>query len=334
MRYHINFEGKIYPCKAKVLKCPYGEEFHADNKVELYYKLMASHGVDTKPSQRGMKEIESTNRLKSLYSLSIDIAKVDYPLDIIVATLKEGLIHLEKPEVKQELAKWKEFEKDAAGYVKAAKLFNLDIPYYVPKEIEKMGINMYLKERKPNVNLVNRKEDLKVAQKEILGELEKRRKMFEEYNQYKLGLRHDNYESTYAWMARDFEKFSHDLNTSKMITQPIFYGDIEKAKETIKNMDDYELLSTFDDYSITDEEIERNVREANYFEYEWRKDLSDAANKSMERWYNRNKEIYESWKFNTPRRVLISMEVANELDRRGVLRQDSSIGEMLSKRKK
>src|SRR5690606_2526574 len=151
-----------------------------------------------------------------------------------------------------------------------------------------------------------------------------------EYARYdKRGLRNENYRTTYAWLSREFEKFSHDLDTSKMITQPVFYGDIDKAKKSIAKMDNYELLATFDDYSGADKEIEKSVREANNFKYERRKDLTDEANDKMETWYNRNREIYENWKFNTLKRILLSMEVTKELDRRTIIRQDAAVGRML-----
>ena len=93
-----------------------------------------------------------------------------------------------------------------------------------------------------------------------------------------------------------FEKFFHDLNTSKMITQPVFYGDFENTKEMIRHMDNYELLSIFDDYSLTDSEMEENVRKANYFRYERRIDLSDKLPYSMIVYSHNRNEKTEEWK--------------------------------------
>lgn len=332
-KYHINFEGKVYPCKARVLKCPYGEEFHSKSKIELYYKLMGSHGADAEPARNALDEIEATNRLKSLYSLSSKIAKVDYPVDIIVSTLKEGLSHLEKPETKEKVKFWSVFEKAAAEKVRLLYLQGeSSIPKHVPERIRRLGSAIF-HERDEGVALRLSKPMKEKRVYDINRELAASADTFRDYDRYdKWGLRNENYNTTYAWMSRDFEKFSHDLNTSKMITQPVFYGDIDKAKASINKMDNYELLATFDDYSVTDKEIEKSVQEANNFKYERRKDLTDEANDKMETWYNRNREIYENWKFNTPKRILLSMEIAKELDRRTIIRQDTAVGRMLDER--
>lgn len=330
-RYHINFEGKIYPCKAKVYKCPYGEEFHADNQEELYYKLMSTHGTDTEPSRLAVEEIKRTNRLKSLFTMSQAIAQVDYPVDIAVSSLKEALNTLEDPNVKTDVAMWKKFEEDSVEDIRRAFLNGIDeFPHYVPEEIVTKGKRLFFeKDKGESLREANKVEEKK-RRDNIMKRIKERKGAYKSYTKQKtMHLNHRNYESTYAWISHDFEKFSHDLNTSKMITQPMFFGSIQRAKETIKSMDSYELLAIYDDYSVTDREIEKSVKKANYFKYEPRKDLTDDANKSMETWYNRNREIYEKWKINTPKRILLSMEIANELDRRGVLRQDLAVEQML-----
>lgn len=330
-KYHINFEGKIYPCKAKIRKCPYGDDYHADSKLELYYKLMESHGVDAEPSNNAMNELKEINRLRSLYPMSRAIENVNNPVDVVVVTLKESLAHLDSKEAKASIAKWKKFEEEAAEIVRMAYLNGQDsVPTFVPERIRKSGAAIFY-HRDENTPLRLSDADREIRLNRIRKELDKLRQEFREYDKVdNKGLNHRNYRGTYAWMTEEFEKFSHDLNTSKMITQPVFYGDLEKAKETIRKMDNYELLAILDDYSVTDKEIEANVKEANYFKYKKRLDLSAKANEKMEKWYNRNRQIYENWKINTPRRILLSMEVANELDRRQILRHDSAVAVMLA----
>lgn len=330
-RYHINFEGKVYPCKAKIYKCPYGEEFHSDNKIELYYKLMNAIGVDTTPSENALKEQKQTGRIKSLFSSSSDIAKVDYPVDIVVATLKDALTHLEDPKTKETIEQWKKFEAESIEDIRLAFLNGEEyFPPFVPEYIVKQGRVNFVHWDKAKVLPVWTEKETKVRVQRIRKRINERAPHYENFMYQKdRGLNHKNYESTYAWTVHDFEKFSHDLNTSKMVTQPMFYGSIDRAKTTISNMDNYELLAVYDDYSVTDKEIEKNVKEANYFKYTHRDDLTEEANKSLETWYNRNAEIYKNWKLNTPKRVLLSMEIAKELDKRGVLRQDNAHGKEL-----
>lgn len=333
-RYHINFEGKIYPCNAKVLKCPYGEEFHSNDRVELYYKLMGSYGVDTEPSNEAMEELKQTNKLRSLYALSSEIEKVEYPVDLIVSTLRESISHMTKTSYDSNSEKFSDFENeviDDVVYAYHSGMESDQIPSYIPERLKRKGYQKFLDKYKGMPASLRKVDKEYYIQKSIV-KLERKKKDIERYVDFSSnGLSKENHERTLAWMTRDFEKFSHDLNTSKMITQPIFYGNLEKAKKTIKEMDNYELLSTFDDYSITDKEIENNIKEANYFDYKDREDLSNEANKKMRTWYNRNKQIYDNWKINTPKRVLLSMEIAKELDRRTVIRQDSVVEEMLTK---
>ena len=324
-RYHINFEGKVYPCRAKVHKCPYGEEFHSDNKIELYYKLMGTHGADAEPSNMAMEEQKRHGRIKSLYSSSQAIAQVDYPVDVVVATLQESLIHLEDDKTKEGVEQWKAFEKETVEDVRRAML-NGQTKFRpeIPKSLVDRGHAVFLRQDKGKVLVESNPRETQEKLNRINGRLNARVSHYEHFEKkIENGLNHKNYESTYAWVVHDFEKYSHALNTSKMITQPVFYGNIARAKDTISKMDSFELLSAYDDFSVSDREIERNVKETNYFQYEYRDDLNEAANKSMERWYNRNKEIYNNWKINTPKRVLLSMEIAKELDARGVLRQDN-----------
>ena len=65
LMYHINYEGKVYPCRAKVRSCPYGADRHASNKEELYYKSMKfSPSVEIPQSIKG--EIDVLNTLPNM----------------------------------------------------------------------------------------------------------------------------------------------------------------------------------------------------------------------------------------------------------------------------
>ncbi|GAA0287882.1 hypothetical protein GGQ92_003011 [Gracilibacillus halotolerans] len=344
MKYHINFEGKVYPCKAEIFRCPYGEEYHSDNKVELYYKLMEmSHGTHMVRSETALKELRVRNRLKDYSSFGRIMWNTSFPLEVIVATLWEAIMYSKEVNIDPvEMAAsiyWEKFEEEAAEVVARGYYNGATIPSYVPDNISTKGWHISQERIKERIEYVGytykhtfEDEFSKHHAREVEAILKREYQRFIKYKQYKKGeLKLENYGDPYAWIKQDFKKFSHDLNTSKMITQPIFYGNLENAKEAIRNMDNYELLSVFDDYSVTDKEIEENVKEANYFQLEYREDLfSQDFISELKRWYKRNREIYEKWKIYTPNRVLLSMEVAKELDRRTILRQDSVVGMMLA----
>lgn len=332
--YHLTYEGKIYPCKAKIFRCPYGEEYHSETITGLYDKLIETYGLDAEHSDLAMKELEVRNRLVGLSSLSEAIEKVNSPVDVVVATLGKALAHINSQETIEIVSKWELFEREAAEDVRLAYLVGQDtMPKFIPARIRALGGSLF-DEKDEGIPRRLFESDQEKNLREIMGRLESRRQKFYEYEKiYKWGLNHTNLMKVWTETRNSFEKFFHDLITSKMISQPVFYGDFENAKEMIRHMDNYELLSIFDDYSMTDREIEENVKKADYFRYKRRMDLTEKANDKMEAWYNRNREIYESWKINTPRRVLLYMEIVKEIDRRLLLRPDSVVGELLAESK-
>lgn len=325
--YHINFEGKIYPCKARILKCPYGENRHAETEVELYYKLMKTSSA-LPPADAAVGELLKIGRLKSLYCLSPILEKVKYPIEVIVSTLAYAIEYVNHDNViKGTNRKYERIFREGADLVCRTMLYGVHVPSYVPASIKKEGKRQFheiyggryinyapgsrdstgLKTRNPIRNM---------------------RPQFDDYNEWeKYKITEFNHRDSLGWLKRDFQKFSHDLNTSKMITQPVFYGNVDKAIEIIKNMEDFELLATYDDTLISDRDLFYNIYRANHFEYTYRKDLTKLANIKVKEWYDRNKALAKDWRINTPKRTLLSLEMAKELDKRGMHRQDKAIGD-------
>jgi len=322
--YHINHEGKIYPCRAKVLKCPYGDNMHAETKEELYYKSMKMSKTQD-PAKAAQAEIAKIGRLKSLRSSSDEIASSAAPIELILSTLDYSIENLKNTTPEDMVKKYTPLYKNGAIAVSDTLNYGLTIPSYVPIDIRAAGRARF-EERTggiPKMHSDVERDRVGFAMKQ---QLEDMRKEFNDYQEWQdTGLNYENYQPTMDWMVRDFNKFSHDLNTSKLITAPMFYGDIDKAKEVIANMDDYELLSAYDDSLISDAEIQENVDLANGFEFTPRRDLTPEANAKLKEWYDRNKAIVENWKRNTPKRVILSIEMARELDRRKLGRQDGAV---------
>lgn len=324
--YHINHEGKVYPCRAKIRSCPYGKKRHAATREELYYKSMR-FSPQVKVLEEVENEIEATGRLRSLYALSNYIEHVTYPIETIVANLEYAIemVDGEDPKVLREI--WVNFVDHAAERYSQVLRYGLDISkFYVSPVIRGKGIKIF--EERYNgrvIELAGADPESSVGNREVESfySLEKDVVKFEEYRNF--GLTEANKEGTLGWLKRDFYQFSHDLNTSKMLTRPIFYGNLKEAKEKIKQMSDFELLGAYDDYLISDKEIMENVELANNFEFRPRQDLSTEANINIRKWYDKNKAIVNDWVNNTPKRVLLSMEMAEELDRRGIYRQDNSV---------
>lgn len=318
--YHINHEGKVYPCRAKIRSCPYGAEWHAETKEELYYKSMRFN-PEIKVSDMVKQEINDTGRLRSLYSLSSTIEKVPYPIESLVTNLEYAIKRIEEIDPQKIKKDWDDFVNNSAELYSEVLLYKLRATEHLPKEVELKGIQIFNERHKGRHIEFGAATGNKIGFNNVskVNDLKADFLKFEEYK--KFGLTERNKGNTLGWLKEDFYQFSHDLNTSKMLTRPIFYGNIEQAQEKIKELDDYELLGTYDDYLVPEEEIMENVRLAKNFHFKPRPDLSREANVNLKQWYDRNRVIVEHWVENSPKRILLSMEMANELDRRGICRQ-------------
>lgn len=323
--YHITREGKIYPCRAKKLKCQYHADMHGRTKEELYYKVIKIY-KEAEPAQGAQNELYITGRIKSLYSASPTIASVNYPLEVIIATLESAIEFIKGDGPKRVEQKWENFKNTRAEDIYRALSYGMGIPDFVPDEIMREGDKLF-RERMRGLPTEYAQITRNTTGLRTINPIIARREEYENYLEYKnWGLTEENKENTLGWLEEDFLQFSHDLNTSKMITQPVFYVNLEKIKEIIKNMSDLDLLASYDDYLLTNRDIEENVKLANYFEYDYRDDLTMEANSNIKKWYNRNKEIYQDLEINNPKRIVLSVKMSDELDRRGINRQDNPVG--------
>lgn len=324
--YHINHEGKIYPCRAKILRCPYGTDMHAETREELYYKLMSTEREVEVPDSIYV-EASRLGRIKSLNAISLELETSKHPIETIVSSLEHG-IKIQKDRANMERIKenLKIIENMGANDTYDLLKYGLEIPNYIPGNIVKQGYVKFKNMLDSKTMLVKGEDPLKNKDAiRIINRIEDNKHQYELYNNtQKYKLTEENYDSNMEWLQMDFEKYSRDLNFSKIITKPIFYKDsVKEAGKKIKNFTDYELLSAYDDYMLTNRE-RREERE--HFKFEYRDDISEKANENIKEWYYRNQTIYSFWNDNNPRLILISMKMAEELDNRGILRQDNLLG--------
>lgn len=319
--YHVNNEGKIYPCRARIMECPYGPSMHAQTREELYHKILRTDYGDVEVPQNIKKEIYATGRVKNLFNMSEDIENKPHPLETIIQGLNYAIIaqtQMDLDNLKKRNARYY-FDASNAVYKAIKRGFREKLPSWIPPEITKRALEHDEKHSSINGELI----DERITDKEIMDkvyELKERNKDYEEYKRHRLT--EENYVGNLRWLKEDFYQFSHDFNTSKVLTQPVFYGNLKKARQTIASFNDDELLAAYDDYLTSDDEILENVRLANNFEYEFRQDLSRRANQKVKNWYDMNKRLAKNWEKNKAKRVLLSMELAKELDKRGIARQE------------
>lgn len=314
--YHINQDGKIYPCRATVMRCPYSESLHSEDKVELYYKLLVENEGEVEIPLEASEEIRVKDRLLNLSTLSDELEKSNSPVELIVHTLREGLDRMSMINIEKSTMDLRHEIDDESEEVYDLIIRGISVPANVPEEI---SLDARIKFEVRDGGILNY-QGSEMGFERMRNKIA--RKDYKEYKRLKEGLNEFNFEESHEWMTRDFERFTRDLNTSKMMTQPIFFGNLEQARETMKNMDKHELHSAYDDYSITNKEIDESVKETDYFIYNRREDLSRAANDSLQTWYDRNREIYGSWKINSSIRILLSTELAKEVDRRDGFRSE------------
>lgn len=319
--YHMNYDMKIHPCKAQIMKCPYGSNMHAETKNELYHKFI--RGIYGKQSsEKGLREMDRIGRLKSFYCLSDDLDHIAYPVETIVSTLQFAIDEIKENMPKDPPLIYKSIFKDGVRRCYVALLYGMGMPDIVPKDIKYEAIRLF-EEKRGGIPLEHypASQNPKGAKiKEDVDDMEYEFELYDQYIEYELN--RENLKNSLDWMTETFYQFAHDLNTSKIVTQPMFYGNIKTAQKTIGSMGDYELISTYDDYLLTVKEVRKNVNMANDFNYSYRNDLKDRANSSLNRWYTRNREMCECWQFDKRKRILITIALADELDKRDLCRQN------------
>jgi hypothetical protein len=322
--YHINHEGKVYPCRARILKCPYGADMHAETKEELYYKIMSIEREVEVPSSV-ISEVSKIGRLKSLQPISKELETSPHPIETIITSLDYAInMQLRPNAIEKSENLWSQFVEKASEDVYECLKYGMPIPNYVSKDIERKGRQLFeerLGSTPIDYGISSRNPDALMTR----IKLDERKEQHENYKfNKKFRLTKNNFDANLEWLQKDFERFSDDLNFSKTITRPLFHFDtIEEAGEKIKELSDYELLSAYDDYFLTNNE---RLDKANNFDFKDRDDLSKKANDNIRKWYSRNKSILDFWHETNPRLILISMKMAEELDRRGIVRYDNPLG--------
>lgn len=331
--YHINHEGKIYPCRARVLKCPYGEDMHAHSKKELYYKVMTVNRT-VLPSAPAIKEARTIGRLKSLNEISDELEDVAHPIETMLSNLELGIRAQTEPGRENAIRKQNEELKELhnEGVEETLKIIRYRglemLPKYIPEEWINEARNLFRTRHKSKYTVGHGDGPRTYHDsRELFDSINTQayKSKVDSYNLKKdYALNEENYNNNLSWLQADFEKYSKDLNISKILTRPVFNTDtVDEAGEKIKDFTDYELLSAYDDYIYTNRELSEDMES---FRFEPRADLSTKANKNIEKWYDRNRKIFHYWSENQPRLTLISMKMSDELDKRKLMRTDNLIG--------
>lgn len=323
-KYHINYEGKILPCRARVKKCPYGSARHADSYEELYERAMEDYS-NAKPPENVAQELEAGEILSGMHGISDELETSKAPIELMLATIDLARKKADNDVMPSYLVNnRKKIIEKAAEAIEAARLTVNPHMGLTPEMVvearelaEKRSKSRGFFERKKYVNdkLAAEKEQEVKMMKDKIDEIARWEKTHSQNVVDQETKR--NYKKA---LEIDYNNYSKALNTSKLITQPDWTNTerLEQVNENIQNMTDQELLSMYDDLTISDTEIRKNLNDINFFRYNRRSDLSDKANDNIEAWYNRNNERARKFVLRSSGRILLSMRVAKELTMRDV----------------
>ena len=137
--YHLNPDGKIYPCRARVQKCPYGDDMHAETKEELYVKAMQIYKT-VKPSKGVMSELKLYGAFSDFTPMSKELETSNAPIELILASLDEGIKTVKENPYKHSKNPPSfvvETEENAIELCRSILRYNEDIPKWIPDRIIK-----------------------------------------------------------------------------------------------------------------------------------------------------------------------------------------------------
>lgn len=312
MRYHINYDGKILPCRAKVKSCPYGDERHAGNYEDLYYKYQDEYN-NVNPSPELINKLKNGEPFFGIKEIDNEIATSDSPIELICSSLKNAIqnsnfIGLNKHEYEQ-----REHAIDSCINMLNA---GRTLPRSVPNSITEEAYNRWVKN---HASIFSR-------QKYYIGTQRTWSELVDQSAE--LHRIEAKYQSTYKMspeakkeyqndIKQDFNRWANVLNTRKLISQPMIVSeDDNEIVAKLNNMSNAELLSLYDDCTVSDNEIRNRLESVNHFKTNGIQQLSPQANDNLKKWYASARDAEKRYIVGSARRTLLAIYIANTLYKR------------------
>jgi len=325
--------GVVLECRARIQACPYGKEMHAETKEELYPIALAI--TKTVPPSEGLAStVKLFGAPRTWSSMSRELETSPAPVELIIASLGQEI-----QRVKTDY--WKHGDGTDPGWVldaeKQAKWIayeclthDIEIPDYIHPDIAKETKSRYIKAGGPSdrsgYNILATK--MQQHEREIyLAKLFRENPPPRNAAERKAALEP---------MIKEFNHYSAILNMSKIISKRHFINHSEltdfvrnnnpKAiEEKISKMDDIELLTTYDQYTIDDAYVSKMMHDINGFGYDVRNDLSEKANLNLLRWHNRAAEVSKNYTLQSAPRILLAIKLHQEIQNRNIQGGDLTI---------
>lgn len=317
-KYHINYDGNILPCRAKVKKCPYGDDRHGNSYEELYPLVDNTYNSKTVHSKELQNRIKSGAVLSNLSIISDELETTNAPIEKIISTLGFAV---ENVGVGNLPNTYKRSEEELERLTYDFLSHRMDPPRNMPDYIKERAREEWVAAGRPSKGAWawgNREKAERLNQR--ARELGDDMKEINEWKSTHVQLSPENTKKYRQAIEKDYNRYSKALNTSKLIAQSSwsFGNSQDEIQNNLHQISEVELLSLYDSLTISDKEIEKNLEEIDDFNYYHRNDLSDKANENVNNWFNRNKELSRRYRVQSSERILLSILVTKELINRNV----------------
>lgn len=313
MKYHINYDGKVMPCRATIKGCPYGDARHSEYPSELYMRYQNTYTEDMTPPDL-KASLEAGDRLSTLSVLSEAIENSPSPMETICSSLVTAYKTAGNGNItSKEEVEW----SNGVNRVQALLRIGQNPPKRIPREMvqeaqstlkggfmdaifnsrannhDAIGATNYLLDHSKEINRINERRN---AHEQLTPEFKRRYKQ----DLYKI-----------------YQGYADALNTRKLLSQPApRMVDAKHLIEKMKHMPTEEVQALYDETSISDSEIKKRLERVNNFEFKPNGIFSLEANKRIYEWYQKAKKAVEIYEFSQPARILISVSAMKILSER------------------
>lgn len=323
MTYHINTEGKISICRAKVRKCPYGNDRHSE-RIEDLYAIVAEENVTVRFEDSFEKSLKAGTRIDiSIFDKIINrlpYSPVESIVDGYALALKYKDTNTPPAEIRQ--GRKHVIETAAAYYIASGSAQPLkDLPQSMNYEALTIARESGQREGFISSIFSNRKVSPELWSKvQKLGPTAKKVLKWEQDHQYTPST--DEINKRYKRdLTEKFNYYSNALNLSKLLSRPSIKNpaELERIVNNIPNLSDEELYSLYDDLNLPAKEVDKMAEKVDNFEYKEIPELSSDSNEILKKWFDNQKNKLNHFQLRNSANVLISMSIAKELmSREGV----------------
>lgn len=257
--YHINNDGKIYPCRAKVKMCPYGSEWHAETEEELYDKVLNDFST-AETTQQVDDILNSGGGVYDQPFMEAIESTENGQLETLLASYREA-IRRERLHG-QAVPGWYHNSREkviqaAAEAIEAAR-FNVSSKLGLPRDIRIEATErareihsqrgFFEKSRYMNDH---RAYELERRVQGMAGEIQDL-KDYEASRPRTPNFSEEDHQIYLNNLMADYKGLSKIYNREK-VASTVIWGNaksVDRVIENIDTMDDYELLSLYDDASV------------------------------------------------------------------------------------